>query len=209
MIERAVEGSAWGPSVEIVRSLPQVNVDEPPGDGTLATVTGYLAVFGEWAEIDSPAEGHFVERVAPGSFTATIERDRERYRVLLEHGRDPVVARRPLGPIRELREDSRGVRYAFGLLDTDHGRDLLPGLRAGLYGSSFRGKVESDETQDWPARSTYNPDRLPERTIQRVAMLDFGPTPFPAYAGATAAARSRDATPWTPARRRGRLVVLM
>jgi HK97 family phage prohead protease len=173
-------------------------------------VRGYLAVFGEWARIDSAAEGPpFMERVGRGSFAETIERDRSRYRVLLEHGKDPVIARRPLGPIKELREDQRGVAYSFGLLDTDFGREILPGLKAGLYGSSFRGRIEAVEVTDWPERSTYNSERLPEQTVQRVAMLDFGPTPFPAYLGTTASARSADHGLWTPSRRRQRLLEVL
>jgi hypothetical protein len=136
-------------------------------------------------------------------------RDRSRYRVLLEHGADPVVARRPLGPIRDLREDERGVAYEFALLDTEFGRELLPGLRAGLYGSSFAGRLEH-EVKSWPERSEYNPTGLEERVVRRVALLrDFGPTAFPAYAGATALARSADRGVWTPARRRERLIEVL
>jgi HK97 family phage prohead protease len=186
-----------------------MNVDEPAGDRTIATVRGYVAVFGQWAEIESPVEGHFLERVAEGSFRDTIERDRARYRALFEHGRDPVIARRPLGPLRGLREDSRGVAYELGLLDTPANRELLPGLRAGLYGSSFRGKVELEAFDGYPARSTYNPGQLPERTIQRVALLDVSVTAFPAYLGAVASARSAEPGVWTPARRRERLIEVM
>jgi phage head maturation protease len=129
--------------------------------------------------------------------------------VLLEHGRDPVVARRPLGPIRELREDERGVRYAFGLLDTDYNRELLPGLRAGLFGSSFRGRIEGD-VDPWPERSLWNPGGLPERTVHRVSMLmDLGPTSFPIYLGTSALARSAEPGVWTPARRGERLVEVL
>jgi hypothetical protein len=50
------------------------------------------------------------------------------------------------------------VAYSFGLLDTDFGRELLPGLKAGLYGSSFRGRIEAVEVTDWQSgrRTTRN-----------------------------------------------------
>jgi hypothetical protein len=37
-----------------------------------------------------------------------------------------------------------------------------------------------------PARSSYNPEALPERTLRGVKLFELGPVTFPAYAGATA-----------------------
>ncbi|HEX9121954.1 MAG TPA: hypothetical protein VF984_01135 [Actinomycetota bacterium] len=41
-----------------------------------------------------------------------------------------------------------------------------------------------------PKPSDYNPKGLPERTIKEVKMFEYGPTPFPAYAGTDAGLRS-------------------
>lgn len=203
-------------SREIVRALPELELQGSARDGSLATVVGRLAVWNEWTEIESAFEGHFMERIAPGSFLKTIERDKARYRVLYEHGKDPTIARKVLGPIQELREDDRGAFYAFALLDTDYGRSLLPGLEAGLYGSSFRGTFENESFDRYPESSPHNPNQLPERTVREVSMLDFGPCPFPAYVGATAGTRSltdwwhgTESTTWTPARRRERLLEIL
>jgi phage head maturation protease len=37
-----------------------------------------------------------------------------------------------------------------------------------------------------PARSSYNPEALPERTLREVKLFELGSVTFPAYAGATA-----------------------
>src|SRR6266576_702073 len=37
-------------------------------DEGMPTLIGSLAVFDEWTEINSKAEGHFLERIAPGAF---------------------------------------------------------------------------------------------------------------------------------------------
>jgi len=93
------------------------------------TLVGHFAKFGEWAEIDSIHEGHFLERLSEGSFRKTISENRSRIRALFQHGKDPVVADKPLGPITVLREDSEGAYYEVPLLDTSYNADLIPGLR--------------------------------------------------------------------------------
>lgn len=160
------------------------------GDGT--TLTGYFAVFNQWAEIDSVQEGHFMERIAPGAFRNTLASDP--IRVLFQHGKDPQIGDKVLGPISVLEEDAQGARFEVPLLDTSYNRDLLPGLRAGLYGSSFRFSVAKQDFNHRAKASDYNPDGLPERTIQEARVFEFGPVTFPAYPGATAGLRSLTGT---------------
>jgi hypothetical protein len=135
-------------------------------------------------------EGKFMERVAPGAFSATFRDDRAALRCLFQHGRDPQIGDKPLGPIAVLQEDERGAYYEVPLLDTSYNRDLEPGIRAGLYGSSFRFKVTAEDFAERVKRSTWNPDALPERTILAAHVFEMGPVTFPAYAGATAGIRS-------------------
>lgn len=63
----------------------------------------------------------------------------------------------------------RGLVYGGKMLDADHPREVVPALRAGLLGSSFRfAVVGSVQTRKkYPERSAENPERLPERTINR------------------------------------------
>jgi len=161
--------------------------DDAAGAPRLA---GHFARFGEWAEIDSVFEGHFLERVAPGAFKKTIAENRDRIKVLFQHGLDPQIGDKPLGPIDVLREDDAGPYYEVPLLDASYVRELLPGLRAGLYGASFRFSVLRETFDRSVEPSEHNPEGIPERTLKEVALREFGPVTFPAYAGATAGVRS-------------------
>jgi HK97 family phage prohead protease len=165
-------------------SLARGAVGDPP------TLAGHFSVFNQWTTIDSALEGKFLERVAPGAFSATFRDDRAALRCLFQHGRDPQVGDKPLGPIAVLQEDGRGAYYEVPMLDTSYNRDLEPGIRAGLYGSSFRFKVTAEDFTPRVKRSTWNPDALPERTILAAHVFEMGPVTFPAYAGATAGIRS-------------------
>ena len=76
------------------------------------------------------------------------------------------------------------------LFDSGYNAELLPGLRAGAYGMSFRFKVTREEFDTSAAKSEYNPAGLPERTIREARVFELGPVSFPAYQGAVAGVRS-------------------
>lgn len=170
-------------------------------DGGEANVlTGHFSQFNTWYEIDSVYEGRFKERVLPGAFADTIKADRSNMRVLFDHGFDPNIGGKPLGPIRALREDEEGPYYEVPLLDTDYNRDfvspaltgrLMNGEKVGSQlGASFRFSVQEDKWTRRPTATQRNPDGLPERSIVRAKVYEFGPVVFPANAGATASSRS-------------------
>jgi phage head maturation protease len=148
---------------------------------------GRFAAPGEWTEISSRVEGHFLERIGPTALEKTIAEKRDRICCLFHHGQDPQIGMKVLGPVRELRADSS---YEVGLLDVDYVRSLIPGLRQGLYGASFRFRVVSDEIRKRPGSSEHNPMGLPEITVTQADVFEFGPTPMPAYKGASAGVRS-------------------
>lgn len=156
----------------------------------MPTLIGHFARFNEWTLIDSMFEGRFMERIAPGAFSKTIAENLPNMRVLFQHGKDPSIGDKVLGPIEELREDDQGAYYEVPLLDTSYNRDLLPGLEQGLYGASFRFRVTREDVDQEPKASKHNPEGIPERTIREAAVMEFGPVTFPAYAGATAGVRS-------------------
>lgn len=156
----------------------------------MPTLRGHFAVFNQWAEIDSVAEGHFLERIAPGAFAETLARDRARIKVLFQHGRDPQAGSKPLGVATVLREDEQGGYFEVPLLDTQYVRELVPGLRAGAYGASFRFAVQRERFDPRPPLSAFNERGLPERTLEKVRLLELGPVSFPAYEGATVGVRS-------------------
>lgn len=163
--------------------------DVTSGDGM--TMFGHFAVFDVWTEIDSVWEGNFLERIAPGAFRKTFRENRDHVKVTFQHGRDPQLGDKPLGVIDVLREDEVGAYYEVPLLDAPYVReDLLPGLQAGLYGSSFRFQVMKEEFNQEPEAGEHNPAGLPERTIKEIRLFEFGPVTFPAYTEATAGMRS-------------------
>jgi HK97 family phage prohead protease len=182
------------PGVGISDHLPVVEFRDATEADLEAGHLGLLRILfspvNEWAEINSMWEGKFMERFAPGSWKKTISDNARKIRSLFQHGMDPQVGDKPLGPISLLEENDRGGYGEVPLLDTSYNRDLLPGLKAGLYGASHRFSVMREEIVDEPDPSDTNPHGLPERTIKEARLMEFGPVTFPAYAGATAGVRS-------------------
>lgn len=169
-----------------------VHLRADDGDGTPGrTLFGHFAVFNRWTEIDSWYEGRFLERIAPGSFASTMTERRDQIKVLYDHGYDPQLGNKPLGPIQELSEDRTGAYYEVPLIETAYNDEfVIPAAKAGLLGSSFRFKVTAEEWVEPKKASKSNPGKLPERTITEVDLYEFGPVTFPAYAEATAGVRS-------------------
>lgn len=167
--------------------------DAPAEDSeprSIPVMTVRFSVFGAWYEIDSFFEGRFLERTAPGSFKKTIGERASQVKVLFNHGQEFDVGDKILGRVSLLEERDEGPYGEVQLLDTSYNRDLIPGLRAGVYGSSFMFNVIQDEWNMEPERSEFNPDGIPERTIKEVRLLEFGPVTWPASPSATAGLRS-------------------
>lgn len=171
-----------------LRTSPLEERDASPGTPIMF---GHFAVFDRWTEINSIWEGNFLERVARGAFRKTFRENRAGIRALFQHGMDPEVGDKPLGPVDDLREDTEGAYYEVPLLDAPYVRQsVLPGLEAGLYGASFRFQVMRENIVETPEASDYNPRGLPERTITEARTFEFGPVTFPAYVDASAGVRS-------------------
>jgi HK97 family phage prohead protease len=185
-----LEQRSGPPREGLIRSLTGCEVRDSADSISPGTLTGYLARFNQWAEINSAQEGHFLERLQAGSFARTIANNRGQLKCTFQHGKDPQFGDKPLGPITELAEDDQGVRYSVELLPTQYNRELAPGLKAGLYGSSFRFNVVAEDFNQHAKKSDFNPRGLPERTVREVFMQEFGPVTYPAYQGATAGMRS-------------------
>lgn len=191
------QGELALPSDNLVR-VTVAAVDDPAslglreaGDAAGPVMFGHFTPFDRWTEIDSFFEGNFMERTVKGAFKRTFKNNRDQMRALFQHGRDPGVHMKPLGSIGVLREEDFGPYYEVPLLDARYVTDdVLPGLRANLYGASYKFRVVHEEVRDDPGVSDYNPKGLPERTIREAQVFEFGPVTFPAYADATAGVRS-------------------
>jgi HK97 family phage prohead protease len=127
-------GRLWVAAKRIARDAAARPYGEP------GTLIGYGAVFNQWKEVNTPLEGHYFERLAPGAFTKALE-SRQRMKCTYRHGKDPEFGYMSLGPITVLEEDEYGVYYEVQLLDADYTRALVPGLQAGRYRSSFTSEV--------------------------------------------------------------------
>jgi HK97 family phage prohead protease len=175
--------------LDLVRALNPATEVRAADEGGMPTMVVRFSAFNAWYEINSYFEGKFLERTVKGAFRKTIKENRSNVKVLFDHGFDYRIGNLPLGVISDLREDSDSPVGEVPLLDAPYVRDLLPGLEAGAYGSSFRFRVIKEEWNDEPGRSDHNPDGLPERTIKEVRLFEFGPVTFPANPESTAGIR--------------------
>jgi len=162
------------------------------GSGNPPLLVGSLPL-DQWAEVNNPAEGHFMERIVSGAFSRSIASRGSRLRLVYEHGKDPQIGRKPLGGPLTFDAGPGMLSYQAELLDAAYARDLLPGLRAGVFGSSFSFEPLVVDRNRYPSRSAQNPAGLEERTVNDGELFEISVTPFPVYAGATAGVRSETA----------------
>lgn len=185
-----IRGGAAGPVLS--RAVKNdSNTDAPAaetGDG-LGTLEVNFSQYNNWYRIDSFWEGSFNERVAPGAFKKTLKERGDQTKILFNHGMDMNIGDKVLAMPEEYGDRADSPYLAGQLFDTSYNRDLLPGLRAGAYGSSFMFEVLAESWDNEPERSADNPDGLPERTINEVRLFEAGPVTWPANPGATAGMR--------------------
>lgn len=189
-VRRALEGDD---SLLVTRSvsLDDIEVMSRAKGGDGRTVVAYAAVWMDPTEI-ADEDGHYREQNAPDSMTKSIAERAGRIFSVYNHGktlqRTPAAEFSvPLGKPLEIRADKRGL-----LTVTRYGRDpvaerILQAIIDGsLTGMSYTGVfLRSDP----PLRAyeRYAPDRAGELTLvtrQEIALIEYGPTPIPAYAEA-------------------------
>lgn len=166
------------PDGQELRSLAAKVERRADGDGKV-TVTGYAAVFGEWAQIWD----WFEETIARGAFTNSLRT--ADVRAYFDHDRGRVLGRSSAGTLR-LEEDARGLRVEIDLPDTTDGRDVATLIERGdVTGLSFGFSVLR---QEWD--ETVTPAR---RTILEVELREVSIVSEPAYDGTSIALRSFEA----------------
>lgn len=168
-------------------------------DGSLGEMFVRFSPFDTWYEINSMWEGRFLERTVPGSFKNTINASKRSdglfsTKVLFNHGMDMNIGDKMLGvPTRfaEVNEDGyQGPQLDVPMFDTSYNRDLVPGIRAGAYGSSFMFEAIREDWNNEPGVSDHNPEGLPERTLSENRVFEGGPVTWPASPTATSGMRS-------------------
>ena len=146
-------------------------------DNDTLTAIGMASVFNS----TSQNLGGFVERVAPGAFTKTLQETD--VRALFDHNSANLLGRKSAGTLR-LQETERGLAYEVDIPETTLGRDIATLLRRGdLRGSSFGFRTISDS---WGETD----DGYPLRTLNEVALREVSIVTWPAYESSEASLRS-------------------
>lgn len=148
-------------------------------DEALIGVSGYAAVFNEWANIGD----YWEERIAPGAFDKVLGQD---VPFLIEHSGLPLA--RTGSKTLALNTDSRGLKIAANLdgADPDVMR-IVPKMKRGdLSKMSFGFRVAR---QEWDESGD-----LPRRTILEIRdLLDVSIVTNPAFGGTEIGLRSLEA----------------
>jgi hypothetical protein len=168
----------------LVRVIAPADYELRETDTGAPTLFGHFTPVGEWAEINSEREGQFMERSVEGFADESFQRSIPK--VTFQHGRDPSMGDQVLGIPTVLRSDAYTEVPLFDGIPPL----VMSGLRNHAYGMSYRFSVDGQDVNRKPGVSEHNPKGLPERTITKATVHEFGPVTFPAYATATAAVRS-------------------
>jgi uncharacterized protein len=158
------------------RSLGMVEGAESAVIAGLAVPYNYETVISEFGET-------FRERFAYGALARSI-REAGRFPILLEHGRDPRLGRRPIAKPSWLREDPDAARFEAELLtdDPDVANHVMPGIRRHMYGASLRFRPELVDVRP-PRRG----ERLELRTVRQARVRELSVTSMAAYEGTSVA----------------------
>ncbi len=172
------------PRENLTRTFPfEVTRAESDGDGL--TFEGYAAVWDSPTEINSRAEGNFIEIVKRGAFKRTTQAKMPVF--MFDHGQHPMIGSMPLGVIQEAREDDHGLfirsRFSNNWLISPV-RDAC--AEGAIPGMSFRMSIPEGGDK-W----TRGKDgQLPTREITEIKCYELGPVVFPAYEATTVGVRS-------------------
>lgn len=149
-------------------------------DDDVPTIEGKLVPYGEWSEVNSLVEGHFMERFAAGSLTKTFQEGLGRIKGYFEHGMSRMFDRMPVMDIKAAWDTDEGGFFRAEILDSVP-ELVKDGLRRGIYGASFGGKPIKGTRVRRPGASEHNPQGLEERTYTEVRGNDISLTPRPHY----------------------------
>jgi HK97 family phage major capsid protein/HK97 family phage prohead protease len=152
------------------------------GDGR--TVTAYAAVFDTPAEIHDQ-DGHYLEQNARSAFDKSLTERGDRISVFYHHGKTlyGTPSERgsvPLGRPLEVKPDGRGLLTVTRYNKTPLAEEILEAIKSGsLRGMSFTGAfLQSDPRPPYHRRADGD---LTLVTRTEIALIEYGPTPTPAY----------------------------
>lgn len=162
---------------------------EKRADGDRQKIVGHAAVFDTIGE-----GGWFREKVAPGAFTASIEKDD--IRALFNHDPNFVLGRNKAGTL-ELREDDKGLWVGIDPPDTQFASDLVKSISRGdITQMSFGFEILKEE------RVAGEGKDLDLFILKEVRLWDVSPVTFPFYKQTDVSVHSRQA--WSDAQKAAR-----
>lgn len=176
-----------------IRSFPLEDIRiRTGGDGR--TVEAYAAVFNTPAEIHD-RDGNYLEQLDPAAFNKALKdaapagsRTGWLTKVMFNHGRDmygnsAAEYSMPIGTPVDIQADARGLLTVTRYARTRVADDVLELIREGaITGQSFQGRfIRSDTPVPVGGFAPDDRGRLTLVTRQEVSLVEYGPTPFPAY----------------------------
>lgn len=182
-------------SLLVTRTYPlmdlHVRTRAEGGDGR--TVDAYAAVFNVESEIQDQ-DGHYLERNDPHAFDKTLaSRQGRDVFCLYNHGRTLLGTPSdmwsvPLGEVLDVRADSKGLLTSTRYNTDDASQRILEAIRSGsVKGMSYTGVfLQSDPAPD-SRFGEYMPNERGDLTVvtrKEIALIEYGPTPIPAFAEA-------------------------
>lgn len=164
-----------------IRAIKQLTHRAASEDsGYIGILEGYAAVFESDSLEFSGWEKPWVERIARGAFTRSLEQ-RPDVVALWSHDSSRPIARAP--DTLALAEDDTGLHVRISLVDTQLNRDTLVAVRSGLVDAmSFGFEVRAAKWEDAKDREI--------RTLLDVDLHEVSPVVWPAYPATSIGARS-------------------
>lgn len=146
--------------------ITELRVDQE--EGKKPVIKGYAAVFNRLSE----DLGGFREKISPGAFKNTIQKDD--IRALFNHDPNYVLGRTSNGTLR-LKEDEKGLAIEIDPPETQWARDLMISInRKDIDQMSFGFQTLKDEWDNSKPKEVI-------RTLIETILRDISPVTFPAY----------------------------
>jgi len=158
----------------IERRYPKTGEIRLDGEESSPKITGYAAVFDQWADIG----GWFKESVRKGAFKKTIKEND--IRALWNHNESYVLGRNRSQTLT-MSEDDNGLWVEIDPVPATWADDLIKSMRRGDVNQMSFGFIVNKEDVDVKAN---------QRTLVDVTLFDVSVVTFPAYPTTTAQVRS-------------------
>ena len=177
------------------------------GDGR--TVVAYAAIFNSPTHIVDQ-DGEYQEQIGRHAFDKSLTQNRDRIFSVYNHaktlhGTPSDQGSVPIGRTVDIRADSKGLLTVTRMNEGQWGDSILDAIKSGsLRGMSFTGVFVKSDPPLRPGQQYRRDARgnLPLVTRQEIGLVEYGPTPIPAYPGAeVVGVRHADGTLRPPALR--------